>query len=408
MGPDLPTEAEVVIVGAGPAGLSAAVRLRRAGVGSVIVLDREAQPGGIPRHCGHYPYGLREFHRLMRGPDYAARLVREAEAAGVTIRTGVTVLSLHPGPKLRVTSDADVAEIAARRVLLATGVRETTRAARLIGGTKPAGVLSTGALQGLVYLDGMRPFRNPVILGTELVAFSAILTCRHLGMSPVAMVEPGRRAVARWPAAVLPRLLGIPVHVNTRIVEIEGRDQVRGVLLSGDGGTSRIACDGVIVTGQFRPEATLLRASHLAADAGTGGPLVDGYGRCSDPDFFAAGNLLRPVETAGVCWAEGRAVAKAILRSLAGALPEYGAGFGVKVEGDVLKYVMPQRGVPAGGEPALAALQLRLTRPARGRIIVSRGDEALASYRIHSRPERRISLPLPGAGAVTLRFEEER
>jgi thioredoxin reductase len=410
MGPDLPAEAEVIIVGAGPAGLSAATRLKQAGVRSVVVLDREARPGGIPRHCGHYPYGLREFRRLMRGPDYAARLVREAEAAGVTIRPGVTVLALHPGPKLSITSDAGVFEISARRILLATGLRETTRAARLIGGTKPSGVLSTGALQGLVYLQGMRPFRSPVILGTELVAFSAILTCRHLGIRPVAMVEPGPRATARWPAALFPGLLGIPLHFNSRIVEIEGQDQVRGVLLqTGDGRIRHIETDGVIVTGQFRPEAALLPASHLLTDPGTGGPVVDGYGRCSDPDFFAAGNLLRPVETAGVCWAEGRAVAKAVLRSLAGTLPEAGSGLALRIEGDALKYVMPQRLVPAGGDPALAALQLRLTRPARGRIVVTREGEALASYRIDSRPERRISLPLPvaGAGELTLRFEEE-
>ena len=89
--------ADVVIVGAGPAGLAAAAELRRLGVPRVVVLEREAAAGGIPRHCGHYPFGMREFHRVLRGPDYAARLVALATAAGVEIRTRTSVTALHPG-----------------------------------------------------------------------------------------------------------------------------------------------------------------------------------------------------------------------------------------------------------------------------------------------------------------------
>jgi thioredoxin reductase len=406
---ELPVRADVVVVGAGPAGLAAATWLRRQGVGRVLVLDREAAAGGIPRHCGHFPYGLREFRRLMRGPDYAARLFREARAAGADIRTRVTVLALGPGPTLRVSSDAGLGEVAADRVLLATGVRETPRAARLIGGTKPGGVLTTGALQGLVYLDGLRPFRTPVILGTELVAFSALLTCRHLGIRPAAMIEPGPRPTARWPAGLLPGLLRIPVLCNTTIAGIEGVDRVTGVVLrSASGEESRMSADGVIVTGQFRPEATLMLASHLDTDPGTGGPVVDEFGRCSDPTYFAAGNLLRPVETAGVSWAEGRAVARSIRRSLEGGLPAAGAGVCLRLEGDALKYVMPQRVVSGRDEPALPALQLRLGRAARGRLVLSRAGAELSSRRIDSLPERRILLPLPrGEGLVTIRLEEE-
>ncbi len=413
MAADPPARADVVIVGAGPAGLAAATWLRRQGAGSVLVLDREPQAGGIPRHCGHFPYGLREFRRLMRGPDYAARLLSEARAAGAEIRTGCTVLALHPGPRLTVTSDRGVADITAARVLLATGVRETPRAARAIGGTKPGGVLSTGALQGLVHLEGLRPFRRPVILGSELVAFSAILTCRHLGIRPAAMIEPGPRTVARWPAGLFPRLLGIPLHLSTELVSIEGDETVTGVVLRGRGGTERhLAADGVIVSGGFRPEAALVRASHLALDPGTGGPQVDEFGRCSDPAFFAAGNLLRPVETAGVCWAEGRAVARAILHSLRSAPGDAAGAATVSIAGPALKYALPQRIAASGAPAALPALQIRLTRPARGRLTLSQGGTVLASRSIDGLPERRISLPLPRLrpggphGAMTLSLDE--
>lgn len=392
---DLPATADVAIIGAGPAGLAAAVRLRERGIGHVVVLDREAEPGGIPRHCGHYPYGVREYGRLMKGPAYARRNVEAARRAGVAIFPRTTVVRLDAGPLLTVSRDDGVSQIAAGRVLLSTGVREATRAQRLIGGTKPGGVLSTGALQGLVYLEGLRPFERPVVLGTELVAFSALMTCGHLGIRPVAMIEPGAATTARWPAGLYPRLRGIPLLLGTRIEEIVGRERVEAVVVRGpDGARRTIGTDGVIVSGGFRPEATLLDAGHLVRDPRTGGPEVDQFGRCSDPTFFAAGNMLHPVETAGWCWREGRAVADAIADSLAGLLPARDAVVRLETAGDMLKYVLPQVLVPDRRAAPLGRLQLRLSRPAHGTLTLRQGTDARALARIDSRPERRITVPL--------------
>jgi NADPH-dependent 2,4-dienoyl-CoA reductase/sulfur reductase-like enzyme len=225
------TDPEVIVVGSGPAGLAAATELARAGR-RVTVLEREPEAGGIPRHCGHYPFGMREFHRLLRGPDYAARLRATALAAGVTIRTRTTVTALLPAGHVAITDDSGSGDLSARAILLATGVRETSRAARLIGGEKPGGVLSTGALQGIVYLNRQRPLRRPVILGTELVAFSALLTCRHAGITPLAMIESGSRITARGPAIWLARLMGVPVRLKSEITAIHGRTRVEGVTLA--------------------------------------------------------------------------------------------------------------------------------------------------------------------------------
>ena len=402
MPPDLPARVDVAVVGAGPAGLAAAAVL--AADRSVLVLDREAEAGGIPRHCGHSPYGLREFRRVMGGRAYAGRLRAGAEAAGARIATGVTVTALRPGPRLVVTSDDGVREVAADLVLLATGAREGGRMARSIGGTRPGGVLTTGALQGLVHLQGLRPFQRPVVLGTELVSFSALLTCRQAGIRPVAMVEPGPRVTARWPAPLLPRAMGVPLLLRTDVVAVEGRERVEAVALRGPGGERRLEADGLLATGLFRPEAALLAGSHLRLDPATGGPEVDEFGRCSDHAFFAAGNLLRTVETAGWCWAEGRAVARAMLR--ADALPS-GPGQRVAVEGDAIRWALPQRLV-GGSEPALPALQIHAAREGRARLSIRAGGREVAARAGAWRPERRLLLPLPprdGAGGLTLTAE---
>ena len=409
----LPPAADVAVIGGGPAGLAAATRLKRRGVASVVVLDREPEVGGIPRHCGHYPFGLREFHRLLRGPDYARRLVEQATAAGVEIRRATTVVSIASGPRLQLSTPQGTAALSAQRVLLATGVRETSRAARFIGGQRPLGVVSTGALQSMVYLGGKRPFEQPVILGTELVSFSAILTCRHAGIRPRAMIEANTRVTARSFTAALPRLLGIPLHLDTTVERIHGRPRVEGVTLRAPDGTTReIETDGVIVSGAFTPEATLLRLGHLALDPGSGGPVIDQFGRCSDPDYFAAGNLLRPVETAGWSWQEGRDAGDVIADSLEGRLPAAEGYSEVEATHPAIKFALPQRLVPSPTSGGMAQIQLRLNRAQRGRLVLKAGDRVLWSKVIDGLPERRILIPMNCLGEsldgdrLTLDFAE--
>lgn len=406
---ELPDFCDVAIVGGGPAGLAAATELKRAGVNSVIVLDREHEAGGIPRHCGHYPFGMREFHRLLRGPDYAARLVAQARDAGVVIATSTTVTRLDAGPVLELTTPCGLRKLAARKILLATGVREKSRATRLIGGTKPGGVISTGALQSLVYLKQIKPFARPVILGTELVSFSAIMTCRHLGIHPVAMVEPGARITARHPSDLLPRLLGIPLHLETEIAGIFGNEHVNKVVLRHSSGETReVKADGVIISGQFLPEATLVGASHLKLDPHSGGPVIDQFGHCSDPDFYAAGNLLRAVETAGFSWSEGYAVASTILSDLNGAPCASQTSRRIELSGDALKYVVPQRYTVSPIQAGVAKdFQLRVKRKVQGRLVMTSDGREIWSRAIRALPERRIIVPhdiVPQNAPGPLRF----
>ena len=196
--------ADVVIVGGGPAGVAAAITLRRAGVAQVVLLDREPALGGATRHCSHSPFGMREFGRVYLGGAYGRRLEHEARAAGVTVLTGHSVTALGDDGTVSVTHAQGGGQIAARRVLLATGARELSRAARMLPGDRPVGVLTTGALQAFVALHGLMPFRRPVIVGSELVSLSAVLTCLSHGARPVALIEPGPQPLARPPLTWFP------------------------------------------------------------------------------------------------------------------------------------------------------------------------------------------------------------
>ena len=285
---------DAVIIGGGPAGLSAARRLADLGVANVTVLEREQESGGIPRHCRHSGFGWQSHHRIWTGPRFAAELRRSAD--GLDVRTGHTVLGIE-GDVLSIQNANGVSQISAKHILLATGTRETPRAARLIGGSRPQGVMNTGALQAHVYLRRHKPFERPVIVGSEWVSFSAILTCRHMGIRPVMMIEENERISAPRPGDLIARLVyGVPVSTRTKLVSIEGRTQVEAVIIEKNGQQQRVACDGVILTGQFVPEASLL---------------------ANEPDVMLAGNVQGELKTSGLCWREGRAAAEQIARSLA-------------------------------------------------------------------------------------------
>ncbi|MFO1058665.1 MAG: FAD/NAD(P)-binding oxidoreductase [Dongiaceae bacterium] len=330
-------------------------------------------------------------------------------APKVELRTGVTVTALLPGGVVETAGGGGLQRLAADRVLLALGVRERPASARLVGGDRPWGVTTTGALQQFVYLERRRPFRRAVIVGTELVSFSLLLTMRHAGIRPVAMLEEGERIVARRPGDLVARhLFGVPVLTGTRLVAVHGKPRVEAVEIERAGRRERLACDGVVFSGGFVPETALLRAGHLAIDAGTGGPAVDQEGRCSDPAYVAAGNLLRPVETAGVAWAEGRAAAGMLLAELAGARPPIRRDLPVRAAG-ALAWVLPQRiALPAA--EGMLRLSARAARRTRGRLVLRIDGKERWSRHLTVLPERRIAVPLeagwlPAAEAVELALE---
>ena len=399
--------ADVAIIGAGPAGLGAALSLRRRGVGQVLVLERDQHAGGVPRHCGHPPFGMREFGRVLTGPAYARRLVDRALAAGVDIRTGHSVVAVEPGGRMLITTSDGPVAVEALRVIIATGVREGSRHARLLSGDRPLGVVTTGTLQAMVYLNDQVPFHRPVVVGTELVSLSSLLTCRKAGIRPAAMVEAASRPITRRPLMLFPRLLGIPVHYDADLIEIRGRSRVEAVTLrAADGSVATIACDGVLLTGGFVPEAALVRASHLELDPGSGGPVIDQFGRCSDPTWFAAGNVLRPVESAGWSFQEGRRIGGWIADDLAGRLPRREPAAAI-VRGRGIKLVVPQRLSLPLGRGGLAELQLRVAQPMAGELSITADGQRIWSRRAASLPERRLLVPLDRVPvpAMTRRLE---
>lgn len=353
-------EVDVLVVGAGPAGLAAGARLAAAGVRRVEILDREQQAGGVPRHCAHGGYGTL-LHPLT-GPAYARLLVTAAERAGAVVRTGVTALDWDGPLALRTVGPHGPETVRARALVLATGARERPRAARLVPGTRPAGVYTTGELQQAVHLHGQHIGTRAVVVGAEDVSYAAADTVRTAGARVVAMLTdlPSPQTT---PARALDTRLrhGIPLLTETTVTELLGHGRLSGVRVRHrDGRTAVLPCDTVVFTGDFVPDHELARRGGLALDTGTLGPAVDGALHTSRPGVFAVGSVLHAVASAATATREGVHAAGAVLETLAGAVPRGGVPLLVDPP---LRWIAPNRVTLADRLPYVLQTSVPLSRP---------------------------------------------
>ena len=405
----------VAIIGGGPSGLTAAAALAGRVDGEVLVVEREAQTGGIPRHSDHPGYGMRDLKRFISGPAYAKRLTAMAQDAGATLETEAMVTGWAGERQLQVTSPRGLGTITADAVVLATGARERPRPARLVPGDRPDGVYTTGQLQNLVHVHHAKVGSRALIVGAELVSWSAVLTLREAGCATVGMVSGYPRseayAVFRLPGRTLTRG---PVYTRSRIVGIEGRGRVRAAVVENleTGSRMRVDCDTVVFTGDWIPDHELARTGGLAMDPATRGPLVDAGLRTSSAGVFAVGNLLHPVDTADGAALDGRHVAAAVAGWLERHDEPHKAAR-IRTDGP-LRWVAPQLVSPDGGVAARGDLLFwvdeyrrlpRLRAVQDGRTLATRRTLwPAAPGRVYRAPWSLVAGADPAGGDVTISF----
>lgn len=394
----------VVVVGAGPAGLAAALELRRRGVADVLVLEREKVPGGIPRHAQHQGFGLRDLRRPLSGPAYARRYAELATQSGAELRTETMVTGWAAGGSLELSGPRGRERLESSAVVLATGCRERPRSARLVPGSRPEGVITTGTLQQLVYLKGRSPGTRALVVGAEHVSFSALLTLAHGGTRAVGMVTelPRHQSLALFRAGAALRFR-TPLWTRTALHAIHGRPRVEEVELVDldSGALRRVHCDTVVFTADWIPDHELAVLAGLAMDAGTRGPAVDAALRTSTPGVFAAGNLLHGAETADVAALGGRHAGAAAAGHLAGARDWPELRIPIECEAP-LAWVSPNVVVPGAGAPPRGRFALRSAEFAqRPRVQIEQGGRTLWSGRLARLvPGRSARLPHAWTAAV--------
>lgn len=364
---------DIIIVGAGPAGLAAAIEAKKRGISDVLVLEREPNAGGILNQCIHDGFGLIRFKEALTGPEYAKRYIDEAKSLGIEIITNVMVQDISSDKVVTTISPNGIKNYKASAIILAMGCRERTRGAICIPGTRPAGVFTAGVAQNLVNIKNIMVGKKVVILGSGDIGLIMARRLTLEGAKVLAVVEklPYSSGLQRNITQCLDDF-GIPLLLSHTVTKIEGHERVKSVTIAkvdeqgnSISGTSRkIECDTLILSVGLIPENELSLNAGVRIDEVTSGASVDENLQTSVPGIFACGNVLQVHDLVDYVSAEGELAAKSAVEFIKGN-NKTTSNISVK-SGNGIRYVLPQN-ISANKD---IIFSMRVTKPSKNKTIV--------------------------------------
>lgn len=381
------THRQAIIIGGGPAGLAAALRLRERGIQDILILEREHRLGGILRQCIHDGFGLTRFGVSLSGPEYAQRFIDRVVAEGIEAVTDCTVLDITSDKVVTAVSKVHgFMQLQADAVLLTMGCRERTRGALATPGTRPAGIYTAGVAQSYINLQNIMVGKEVVILGSGDIGLimARRMTLEGAHVKGVYEVQP-------YPSG-LPRNIeqclndyNIPLHLSHTVVDIRGRERLTSVVVAQcdegfrpiPGTEQEIPCDTLILSVGLIPENELSLSAGVALDPRTRGAYVDEHCQTGVPGIFAAGNVLHVHDLVDFVSLEAEALADSAAEYLqTGSLPSCKLEV---VAGANVGHVIPQR---VSGTRDFT-LSLRVRKPLKDvKLTVRQGDNIVLTKKL--------------------------
>ena len=396
---------DVIIIGGGPAGLSAAYSAWENGAKKILIIERDRELGGILQQCIHNGFGLHHFKEELTGPGYAYRcieLIKDKPEIEALIDTMVLEI-LEDKTVIAVSPEKGLLQVQGKTIILTMGCRERTRGAIRIPGERPAGVFTAGAAQRMVNMEGFLPGKKIVILGSGDIGLIMARRMSLEGCKVEAVLEicPFSNGLTRNIVQCLEDY-NIPLYLSHTIVKIHGHERVTGVTIAKvdekmqpiAGTEFDIDCDTLLLSVGLIPENELSRGLNLEMHPLTSGPIVDQRRQTSMPGIFAAGNVVHVHDLVDFVSEEAEIAGKFAALTAFGKLDEELTVVNVEA-GNGIRTCVPQKlSLPQEGEAA--RLFMRVANPERKvKLEVKSGDTLIMSKILPvAKPSEMIALDL--------------
>ena len=381
---------DIVIIGAGPAGLAAAVAAYNAGVKDILLLERDREAGGILNQCIHNGFGLHRFGEELSGPEYAGKYIDMLNDTSVTLQTGTTVLDIE-GKIVSAVSEANGFEqIEAKAIILAMGCRERNRGPIQVPGDRGRGVFTAGAAQRYLNIEGYLVGKRVVILGSGDIGLimARRMTLEGAKVLAVSEIMPYTNGLSRNVAQCLEDF-DIPLYLSHTVTNVIGKNALEGVTLSQvdenmkpiPGTEKHFECDTLLLSVGLVPENEITRKAGIEIDPRTKGATVGEDMQTTCEGVFACGNVLHVHDLVDYVSAEseraGRNAAKYVLgeKTLENAEE-------IKVIGGAnLGYTVPQRINKQNVEKGVDIFFRVRKKIRRGEVVVESNGERIAAFK---------------------------